>query len=409
MNPPIQIFATDVNEQSIEVARIGWYSQAQVADLSPERLQRYFVPVDDGYQVHTLVRELCIFARQNLVNDPPFSRLDLISCRNVLIYFSLALQRRVLPMFHYGLKPQGYLLLGSSETVGEFTDLFSPLGNRHRIYTKLSRGPQLEINFSPDSYVPELALPRPVPSPDGAENLDPYATADQILLSRYAPACVLVNTQLEILQFRGQTGAYLEPSPGRASLNLLRMARENLRLDLRTALYQARQLEQVVERDTVALREGDRTRRIRIEVVPFTAGDPETSYYLVMFRDMPTAADLVEVEVTPADAGRVRVNPPGMPRWNATGRKTSSCRMIWKRRDRTCSQSSRPRRPQTRTCGPPTKKFSPATKSCRAPTKNCKPPKKKFRPPTKNSAPLTMSCTAAMPKPPASATTFKTC
>jgi two-component system CheB/CheR fusion protein len=239
------------------------------------------------------------FARQNLVNDPPFSRLDLISCRNVLIYFSLALQRRVLPMFHYGLKPQGYLLLGSSETVGEFTDLFSPLGNRHRIYTKQSRGPQLEINFSSDSYVPELALPRPVPSPDGAENLDPYATADQILLSRYAPACVLVNTQLEILQFRGQTGAYLEPSPGRASLNLLRMAKENLRLDLRTALYQARQLEQVVERDTVALREGDRTRRIRIEVVPFTAGDPETSYYLVMFRDIPTAADLIEVEVTP--------------------------------------------------------------------------------------------------------------
>jgi two-component system CheB/CheR fusion protein len=298
-NPPIQIFATDVNEQSIEVARIGWYSQAQVADLSPERLQRYFVPVDDGYQVNTLVRELCIFARQNLVNDPPFSRLDLISCRNVLIYFSLALQRRVLPVFHYGLKPQGYLLLGSSETVGEFTDLFSPLGNRYRIYTKQSRGPQLEINFTPDSYVPELALPRPVSSPDGAENLDPYATADQILLSRYAPACVLVNTQLEILQFRGQTGAYLEPSPGRASLNLLRMAKENLRLDLRTVLYQARQLEQVVERDTVTLREGDRTRRIRIEVVPFTAGDPETSYYLVMFRDMPTAADLIEVEVTP--------------------------------------------------------------------------------------------------------------
>jgi two-component system CheB/CheR fusion protein len=301
MNPPIQIFATDVNEQSIEIARIGWYSQAQVADVSPERLQRYFVPVDDGYQVHTLVRELCIFARQNLVNDPPFSRLDLISCRNVLIYFSLALQRRVLPMFHYGLKPQGYLLLGSSETVGEFTDLFAPLGNRHRIYTKLSRGPQQEINFSVDSYVPELALPRPVPSPDRAENLDPYATADQILLSRYAPACVLVNTQLEILQFRGQTGAYLAPSPGRASLNLLRMVRENLRLDLRTALYQARQLEQVVERDTVALREGDRTRRIRIEVVPFTAGDPETPYYLVMFRDIPTAADLIEVEVTPVD------------------------------------------------------------------------------------------------------------
>jgi two-component system CheB/CheR fusion protein len=131
-----------VNEQSIEIARIGWYSQAQVADVSPNGCSAILCRWTTATRSTSLVRELCIFARQNLVNDPPFSRLDLISCRNVLIYFSLALQRRVLPMFHYGLKPQGYLLLGSSETVGEFTDLFAPLGNRrYRIYTKQSRGP----------------------------------------------------------------------------------------------------------------------------------------------------------------------------------------------------------------------------------------------------------------------------
>lgn len=295
LNPPIQIFATDVNEQSIEVARLGWYSQAQVVDVSAERLQRYFVPVDGGYQINPLVRELCIFARQNLVSDPPFSRLDLISCRNVLIYFGLTLQRRVLPMFHYGLKPQGFLLLGSSETVGEFTDRFAPLDTRQRIYIKQPSGLTLDMTFSPDGYAPELTLPRPEPSPESAESTDPYGTADQIVLNRYAPAGVVVNAQLEILQFRGQTGAYLEPSPGRASLNLLRMAKENLRLELRTVLYQARQLDQVVERETVALREGNRTYRVRIEVVPFKAGDPEIPYYLVLFQDIPV------VTAAPAD------------------------------------------------------------------------------------------------------------
>ncbi len=302
LNPPIQIFATDVNEQSIEVARLGWYSQAQVVDVSPDRLQRYFVPVDGGYQINTLVRELCIFARQNLVNDPPFSRLDLISCRNVLIYFSLALQRKVLPMFHYGLKPQGFLLLGSSETVGEFSDLFTPLGSRHRIYAKQPTSLTLDMSFSPEGYVPDLVQPRPVPPPEPAADMDPYGTADQIVLNRYAPAGVVVNTQLEILQFRGQTGAYLEPSPGRASLNLLRMAREDLRLDLRTTLYQARQSDQVVERETTIRREGDGPYRVCIEVVPFKAGDPETSYYLVLFRDLPVMAEnLADGGVSPLD------------------------------------------------------------------------------------------------------------
>ena len=301
LNPPIQIFATDVNEQSIEVARLGWYSQAQVVDVSPERLQRFFLPVDGGYQINALVRELCIFARQNLINDPPFSRLDLISCRNVLIYFSLALQRKVLPMFHYGLKPHGFLLLGSSETVGEFSDLFAPLGSRHRIYTKQPSGLTLDMSFSPEGYVPELAQPRPVPPQEPAADMDPYGTADQIVLNRYTPAGVVVNTQLEILQFRGQTGTYLEPSPGRASLNLLRMAREDLRLDLRTTLYQARQSDQVVERETTIRREGDSPYRVCIEVVPFKAGDPETPYYLVLFRDLPVAGALAEQAVNLED------------------------------------------------------------------------------------------------------------
>ena len=287
-NPAIQIFATDVNDTAIDLARTGWYSEAQVVDVSPERLQRYFVASDGGYQVNSLVRELCVFARHNLATDPPFSQLDLISCRNVLIYFDQPLQRRVLPMFHYGLRHQGFLLLGSSETVGDFTDLFAPINNRHKLYRKQSSGSTLNLNFNVDSaLLSERPLVRDRPFQDATETADPFGTADQIILNRYGPTGVVVNAQFDILQFRGQTGEYLDPTPGRASLNLLRMAKESLRLDLRTSLYEARQLGQGVERETVIVEAGRPIKTIRVEVLPFTAEQSDTQYYLVTFATIP--------------------------------------------------------------------------------------------------------------------------
>ncbi|PSN17237.1 histidine kinase [filamentous cyanobacterium CCP5] len=287
INVPIQIFATDVSERAIEIARLGLYSPAQIADVSPERLQRFFVPVEGGYQINQMVRELCIFARQNLANDPPFSRLDLITCRNVLIYFGARLQRRVLPMFHYGLNPRGFLLLGSSETVGEFTDLFSLVNTKHKLYVKQAESLRFNFAFDHSDYAPVVTAPRPILPSESPGSFDPYGLADQIVLNRYGPVGVLVNAHLDILQFRGQTGAYLDPSPGRASLNLLTMAKEGLRLDLRTAIYQARQSHQTVGREPVFLRDGPQTRQIRIEVVPLNSIEADPNYYLVLFEDLP--------------------------------------------------------------------------------------------------------------------------
>ncbi|PZO33959.1 MAG: histidine kinase, partial [Shackletoniella antarctica] len=279
--PSIQIFATDVSEQSIKIARQGIYLPAKVADVSADRLQRFFVPVEGGYQINKLVRELCLFARQNLIGDPPFSRLDLISCRNVLIYFGSALQKKVLPMFHYGLKPGGFLMLGSSETVGEFTDLFAMLDLQHKIYAKQSSARRLNLDLgesSPDRQATATPFtyqePRPTP--------DLYSAADQVVLSHYGPVGVVVNGQLDILQFRGQTSAYLEPAPGRASLNLLTMAKDSLRLDLRTALYQAKQLSQPVHK-TGSLREGDRLCPVAIDVLPFQPAAEGETCFLVLF------------------------------------------------------------------------------------------------------------------------------
>ncbi|MGB3135267.1 MAG: chemotaxis protein CheB [Nodosilinea sp.] len=278
--PPIQIFATDVSEAAIEVARTGIYLPTKVVDVSADRLQRFFVPVEGGYQINKPVRELCVFARQNLIGDPPFSRLDLISCRNVLIYFSSALQKKVLPMFHYGLKPRSFLMLGSSETVGEFSDLFALLDRRHKIYAKQSSALRLNLDLSEDSYerdtTPQASYQEPRPI------LDLYETADQLVLGRYGPVGVMVNNHLEILQFRGQTRTYLEPAPGRASLSLLSMAKESLRLDLRTALYQAKQLGQPVKKSAV-LRAPGLSRLVQIEVLPFQASGKGEAYFLVLF------------------------------------------------------------------------------------------------------------------------------
>jgi two-component system, chemotaxis family, CheB/CheR fusion protein len=279
--PPIQIFATDVSEQAIEIARQGIYLPAKVADVSADRLQRFFVPVEGGYQINKAVRELCVFARQDLICDPPFSRLDLISCRNVLIYIDSALQKKVLPMFHYGLKPGGFLMLSSSETVGEFTDLFALLDRQHKIYAKQSSSLRLNFVLPTPSADRSIAAPpqtylEPRPAPDI------YNAADQVVLDRYGPVGVVVNSQLNILQFRGQTRAYLEPAPGRASLNLLTMAKDSLRLDLRTALYEAKQLGQPVRKAGV-LPEGAGVCPVVIEVLPFQPNAEGETYFLVLF------------------------------------------------------------------------------------------------------------------------------
>jgi len=294
-NHPIQIFATDVSELAIEKARLGIYQHSQVMNVSPERLQRFFTQVEGGYQINKSVRELCIFARQNLIGDPPFSRLDLISCRNVFIYFGASLQKKVLSMFHYGLMPTGFLLLGTSETVGESPDLFTLVDRKFKIYAKQPSPLRLNLDLIASDYAVQMNSPGSIVGETSRNELELQKAADQIVLQQYAPVGVVINAQLEILQFRGQTGAYLEPSPGRASLNLLNMAKEGLRLELRTACHQAKQEGQSVRKEAIPLREGSfkrpelsvPTRYVCIHVIPFKSAESSEDYFLVLFEDTP--------------------------------------------------------------------------------------------------------------------------
>ncbi|MCC3509266.1 MAG: response regulator [Microcoleus sp. PH2017_17_BER_D_A] len=236
---PVQIYATDISDSAIAIARSGFYTSSQVADVSRDRLQRFFVQVEGGYQIAKQVRELCVFARQNLINDPPFSRMDLISCRNVLIYLGSLLQKKLLPMFHYGLSPEGFLLLGTSETIGEFGELFGLCDQKNKIYVKKQLSHWLSIDLTA-SQNPLTAINPPLLVPPSWNEMEMEKQADLIVLNEYAPVGVVINSASEILQFRGQTSSYLEPAPGKASFNLLKMAKSGLRLELRGAIQQAK-------------------------------------------------------------------------------------------------------------------------------------------------------------------------
>jgi two-component system CheB/CheR fusion protein len=283
--PQIQIFATDVSELAIEQARRGIYLPSQVADISADRLQRFFISIEGGcYQINKTVRELCVFARQNLISDPPFSRMDLISCRNVLIYFGSSLQKKVLPMFHYGLKPTGFLMLGASETVGEFSSLFHLLDRKYKIYAKQPMALlPLELAAADDSREASSSS-RTLEVRSNEVSLS--EVVDQVVLNQYAPVGVVVNAHLDIVQFRGQTGAYLEPSPGQASLNVLSMVKEELRLDLRTAICQAKQDQKAIRKEGIQLRDGERIWQIRVDVVPIKPNAADDDYILILFSEM---------------------------------------------------------------------------------------------------------------------------
>ncbi|MBD2415762.1 ATPase [Nostoc calcicola FACHB-389] len=295
INLPIQIFATDVNEVAIDKARNGVYKLSQLADVSRERLQRFFIPVEGGYQISKLVRELCVFARQNLIGDPPFSRVDLITCRNVLIYLGSPVQKKLLPIFHYGLKPTGYLMLGTSETVGEFTDLFALVDRKYKIYSRKMGSARLSIDLISNSYHPETLISQPTFSEDGFNDLEIQKEADRVVLNRYSPVGVIINGDLEILQFRGETSSYLQPAPGRPSFNLLKMAKADLRLELRTAIHQAKKQQQSITKESLQIRDGERVRQVKFDVIPFKSSVAAETYFLVLFEDVSSSPGAAQV------------------------------------------------------------------------------------------------------------------
>ena len=237
-NVPLQLFASDLNAAGIEKARAGVYAKDIAQDVSPERLRRFFSEVDGHYRIGKEIRDACVFSRHNVLADPPFSRIDLISCRNLLIYMEPVLQQRIMPTLHYALKPAGCLWLGGAETIGTYRDLFDAEDAKHKIYAKKpGSGPghghfPLQPGGAPRApFVPITARP--------SDAADLPREADRILLTKFAPPGVLVSADLDILQYRGDTGAYLAPAPGKASLSLLKMLREGLLVAVRAAVQRA--------------------------------------------------------------------------------------------------------------------------------------------------------------------------
>jgi two-component system CheB/CheR fusion protein len=282
-----QIFATDLNGASIERARTGVYSKDLTQDVSTERLRRFFVEVDGSYQIAKSIRDTCVFARHNVLSDPPFSRIDLISCRNLLIYLEQVLQQRLIPLLHYALKPTGFLWLGASETIGSYRDLFELQDPKQKIYTKKEGQVRLAIDlpFGPQS--------RGADQPRSKERLreivlggtDLQKEADRILLNKYAPPGVLVNTDLDILQFRGDTGAFLAPAPGKPSLNLLKMMREGLLVAVRAAVLKVKKEEVPIREEGLRVRSNGGYRDVNVEVIPVKNNSGPAPNFLILFEE----------------------------------------------------------------------------------------------------------------------------
>lgn len=286
---PVQIFATDISERAIEQARTGIYSDTIISDVSPERLRRFFTRVDGGYRVSKPVRDTCIFARQDLTRDPPFSKLDLIVCRNVLIYLGPVLQKRLMTVFHYALKHSGFLMLGGSETIGPHSDLFALADKRHKLYIKKSASSRLGFTLNPSiDYPLTRGEMRKLPAESRTTN-SILNEANRILLNRYAPPGVIIDGGAQIIQFRGQTGPFLEPAPGDASLNLLKMAREGLLYDLRKALHDARKGEQPVRRRGLHVRQNGNAHEVNLEIIPLVVSGQDR-HFLVLFEIVPPGA-----------------------------------------------------------------------------------------------------------------------
>jgi len=284
---PVQIFGTDISEAAIDRARSGIYSENAVSDVSAERLRKFFTRLDGGVRVVQAVRDCSIFARQDLTKDPPFSKLDMISCRNVLIYLGAVLQRRIMSIFHYALRNDGVLLLGSSEAMNSYGDLFEVVDRQLKLYRKR---PVLNQRLSAAGFVTRVPrLPPVAPHRIDAEAVTATGIlreADRVLLARFCPPGVVINENLEIVQFRGRTSPYLEPAPGTATFNLLKMAREGLLAEVHTAVNTARRKEIPVRRAGVQVKTNDHSIVIDLEVIPFVAGGNER-YYAVVFEPAP--------------------------------------------------------------------------------------------------------------------------
>ncbi|HZK97957.1 MAG TPA: chemotaxis protein CheB, partial [Prolixibacteraceae bacterium] len=299
-NLTLQIFATDLDTDAIEIARKGFFPKNIAADLTPDRLNRFFKEEAEGYRVNNAIREMVVFAPQNVIKDPPFTKLDILSCRNMLIYMEPELQQKLITLFNYNLNPGGIMLLGTAETLGNNSLGFEELNSRLRIFkrTVISQPPEL-INFPSSFYHKKTMVSENTATPVIVENLQ--SLADQILLQRFAPASVMVNSKGDIVYITGRTGKYLEPVAGKANWNIHAMAREGLRQVLPGVFRKALQnFKPVIERN-IKMGSNGSTHFVDITVQCIESPDAVRGMVMIVFTDVP---GMIELELPGSKTGK---------------------------------------------------------------------------------------------------------
>jgi two-component system, chemotaxis family, CheB/CheR fusion protein len=302
---PFEIFATDISEGAISKARTAIYKDSAVASISEARLERFFVRSGHGYEIARSIRDVCVFARHNVAQDPPFSKLDLISCCNLLIYLGPALQRKVLAILHYALKPNGYLVIGQSESIAALSESFDPVANTRQIYSLKRPANALLPRLTESRRIADrVELRQRIDS--GSAGRDIFREADRLVLAEFGPAGVLIDDDLKVLQFRGRTAPYLELAPGEPTRSLVKLAREGLIAGLGNAIQAARQTRAGATEHGFRIKSDGQLTDVAIQVTPIhSPSTPEKNFFLVLFTDTGAAApNAMVTSAPPADSVR---------------------------------------------------------------------------------------------------------
>jgi two-component system CheB/CheR fusion protein len=288
---PIQVFATDISERSIEKARRGIYRANEVKNISPARLAEFFYKVDSGYKICKPIRDVVIFAAQNVTADPPFSNIDLISCRNLLIYLGQELQKKVLPIFHYSLRPKGVLLLGTSEAIGVFSNLFSAHSSGHKVFSKKPIVQRPSMSFSPRQLAPRSHKSQELGNLDGDPMVNVQKEADRVVLEKFSPSRIIINEDFEIMHSTGDTSPFVSLASGAASLNLLKMVRQDLEIELRSALQKCKKSLLPTKTSILQVKYQGGPKEFCIDVVPIVISPGASPNFLVLFTDVLSAKE----------------------------------------------------------------------------------------------------------------------
>jgi two-component system CheB/CheR fusion protein len=376
----VQLFASDLSDPALEVARRGAYPTTISREMTAERLDRFFTAVKGGYHVRRLLRDCCVFTRHDVTRDPPFSRIDLISCRNLLIYLASPLQERVLRAFHYALVPGGMLVLGKAETVGSLEALFALADRKHKIYRRGPAETEVHTDFPrrppPAGHsVPVDARPIMPPTPPATE--DVQQVLEQGILAAFGLVSVLVTDKLEVLHIRGPTAPFLNLPSGGPTTHLLRLVHADLKLEVGRALRTAQRTGRPARRFGCALSQDNRTLVADLHVIPLAGMDGGSPLYLIVFASL-TSRDNEATGGHPGTPPRQAGPAPRVARGRGLERSRGS--RSWSTSSASCGSTWTPwwrrRRRRTPSCRRPTKKASRPTRNTKAPTRSSRRPRK---------------------------------